>query len=215
MHGARKSTVSRPFRFSLFCLFLIIVTPAFSQQTSEIDTIIQKQKAIKTLSADFIQEKHSTMLKDPLISEGSFHFKAPGKVAWIYTDQVEIISNGKDLTVYYTQIKEAEIVPVQNSIIRLPLNFNLAELQNYFKLDLAKNNSHYIVTLTPVDESSIFSKMVITLLQNGVPQTVEMFEKGGDNSVITFSKQKINKDLPDQMFNKELPEDTVIRRFQQ
>ena len=71
------------------------------------------------------------------------------------------------------------------------------------------------MTLTPVDESSIFSKMVITLLQNGVPQTVEMFEKGGDNSVITFSKQKINKDLPDQMFNKELPEDTVIRRFQQ
>lgn len=201
--------------FSSLLLFLVLVTPALSQQAAELDNLIEKQKAIQSLTATFVQEKNSTMLKEPLISEGSFYFKTPGKVAWIYTDQVEIISNGHELTVYYPQIREAEIVPVHSSIIRLPLNFNLDELQQYFELTLTRKHDQYVVTLIPLDESSLFLKMIITLLQTGVPQTVEMFEKGGDRSIIKFSKQVINKDLSDELFNKQLPADTVIRKFQQ
>jgi outer membrane lipoprotein-sorting protein len=196
------------------CLSLFI-TPVHADQQSDLDKIIQKQKAIKTLTSDFIQEKHSTMLRDPLISEGNFLYKAPGKVAWIYTDQVQIVSDGNELTVYYEQLKEAEIVPAQNSFIRLPLSFNLWELKRYFTIDLTNKKSGYVVALVPKDASSIFQKMIITLLDNGVPDTVEMQEKGGDKSFIRFKDQKVNNDIADKVFHLELPKDTVIRRFQQ
>jgi outer membrane lipoprotein-sorting protein len=209
------SSFNKILLFSLCLCSSLFIISVHADQHTELNKIIKKQKAIKTLSAGFTQEKHSTMLKDPLISGGSFLYKAPDKVAWIYTDQIQIVSDGKELTVYYEQLKEAEIVPAKNSFIRLPLSFNLWELRQYFRLDLSVKKSGYIVTLVPIDESSIISKMIITLLDNGVPDTVEMLEKGGDKSIIRFKEQKVNKDVADKIFDLDLPKDTVIRRFQQ
>ncbi len=209
------SSFNKILLFSLYLCFSLFIIPVHADQHTDLNKIIKKQKAIKTLSSEFTQEKHSTMLKDPLISGGSFLYKAPDKVAWIYTGQVKIVSDGKELTVYYEQLKEAEIVPAKNSFIRLPLSFNLWELRKYFSLDLSVKKGGHIVTLVPIDESSIFSKMIITLLDNGVPDTVEMLEKGGDRSIIRFKEQKVNKDVADKIFDPDLPKDTVIRRFRQ
>ncbi|GBD98409.1 outer-membrane lipoprotein carrier protein precursor [bacterium BMS3Abin07] len=198
------------------CLIAFALVPAaFAHGNHAIERIIEKQKSIKTISAQFTQEKHSTMLKDPLISKGSFFYKSPDKVAWIYNGQLQIVSDGKDITVFYPQLKEAEIIPLNKSIIRLPLNFNLAGLRQYFRIDLAEKKNRYVVTLTPISKTSMFSKMVIILLRSGVPEIVKMFEKTGDRSIIRFKKRKINIKLPENIFNIKLPRGTAIKRFRQ
>lgn len=197
-----------------FCVS-VLTANAVATQDSAIDKLIAKQKKIKTLSADFTQEKHSTMLKDPLISEGLFYFMAPDKVAWIYTGQIKLVSDGKNLTVYYPELKEAEIVPVKKSLIRLPLNFDLSEFRRYFNLGLEKKKGLYRVTLTPIDKASLLRTMIITFSGEGAPVSAEMFEKGGDRSVIKFKNHRINKRLSEKLFHITLPKDTTIRRFQQ
>lgn len=199
----------------LFIFTLVMPVRMFADQDALIGSIITKQKSIKTLVADFTQEKHSEMLTEPLISEGVFKYKAPEKVLWSYEGQLKIASDGKDLTVYYTELNEAEIVPVRKSLVRLPLNFNLEEFRRYFSLSVKEEKKSYEVTLTPLDDASMFSKMIIQLREDGIPITVEMFEKTGDRSIIRFKNQKTNKDLPDSDFIVNLPDDAKVRRVQE
>jgi len=196
--------------------FIALILFPFSSEAAQDDlvgSIIAKQKQIKTLVAGFSQEKHSQMLADPLVSEGVFKYKAPEKVLWFYKGQLKIVSNGKKITVYYTELNEAEIVPVEKSLIRLPLNFNLEEFKRYFSVSAKKMEKGYSVTLVPLDDGSMFTKMTIQLRKDGVPEVVEMFEKAGDRSVIRFRDQKVNSDIPDNEFVLDLPENVTIRRF--
>jgi outer membrane lipoprotein-sorting protein len=212
MNNGRKSFI---FLFCLALFFSAVCAPHALGDDELVGRVIEKQKSIKTISADFDQEKHSAMLNTPLVSQGHFSFQSPDKVAWIYTGQVQIVSDGKNLTVYYPELKEAEIIPVQKSLIRLPLNFNLEEFRHHFLLAVVERKGTYTVTLSPVEETSMFSKMIITLSGEGVPQTVEIFEKGGDRSLITFKNQKVNTKIPPGSFVLDLPKDAVIRRLQQ
>lgn len=209
----------RGYKKVMFCLLFIaiLLTPfrTFADQEKLIDSIIAKQKSIKTLMADFTQEKHSEMLAEPLLSEGIFKYKAPEKVLWFYKGQLKIVSDGKDLTVYYIELNEAEIVPVRKSLVRLPLNFNLDEFRRYFSLSVKEEKKGYEVTLIPLDDASMFSKMIIMLRTDGIPRVVEMYEKTGDRSIIRFKNQVVNKALPDSDFALDLPADAKIRRLQE
>jgi hypothetical protein len=40
--------------------------------------------SVKSVSADFVQEKHMQILARPLVSSGVFHFRAPASLRWEY-----------------------------------------------------------------------------------------------------------------------------------
>ncbi|MGW8273094.1 MAG: LolA family protein, partial [Thermodesulfovibrionales bacterium] len=169
-------------------------------------------KKIRTISADFTQEKHSAMLARPLLYKGKFKFRAPNKVAWTYEGEVQMASDGVYLTVFYPELMEAEVVPVQNSMIRLPLSFNLEEFRKHFTLSASEEDGVYKVVLTPREDSVLFSQMVVRLTRDGVPSSAEILEKIGDRSIIRFSNQKINQELSERDFTINLPKGTVVRR---
>ncbi len=54
--------------------------------------------AVKTLRADFVQEKHLPILARPLISKGHFAFQRPGDLRWEYASplgSILLMHNGK------------------------------------------------------------------------------------------------------------------------
>jgi len=55
------------------------------------DQIRAAAGAIKTIRADFIQEKHLKILSRPLISKGVFCYQAPNSLRWEYTAPVRSI----------------------------------------------------------------------------------------------------------------------------
>lgn len=196
----------------LVCAFAGTCPRILSAEDSLIAQIIEKQRRIRTISADFTQEKHSAMLIRPLVSEGHFRFRAPDKVAWIYTGEIQMVSDGMNLTIFYPELGEAEVIPVKNSLIRLPLSFNLEEFRKHFTLIASEEEGIYKVVLTPVGDATVFSEMVIRLTREGAPSSAEILEKIGDRSIIRFRNQQINKKLPDGYFTIDLPAGTVIRR---
>ncbi len=46
---------------------------------------------VKSVSAEFIQEKHMKILVQPLISTGIFHFQTPGSLRWEYRSPIQNI----------------------------------------------------------------------------------------------------------------------------
>lgn len=207
----------RPAAYLHVLLFLVCVVTGWGPQVmaaedSLIARIIEKQKKIRTISADFTQEKHSAMLVRPLVSKGHFRFRAPDRVAWLYEGEVQMVSDGVNLTIFYPELMEAEVVPVQHSMIRLPLSFSLEEFRKHFTLTASEEGGSYKVVLTPLGDSAVFSQMVVRLTKDGAPSSAEILEQIGDRSIIQFRNQEINKELSDREFSIELPEGTLIRR---
>jgi len=197
----------------MVCSVVLLPHAVFAGQKETLQRLLAGQRAIRTMSADFVQEKHSTMLKEPLISKGRFLFKSPDRVLWDYDGEIIIASDGRNLTIYYPQLKEAEVVPIDRNFMKIPLSFNLEELGRFFDLSLEAKKDFYTVSLTPREKGALFSEMIITLDSAGVPLAVEMHEKGGDRSIIRFRNQKVNGTIPDSTFVMDLPEDTVVRRL--
>ncbi len=52
------------------------------------DGIKARAMKIKSVKAEFIQEKHLKILKKPLISKGIFYYKSPGSLRWEYFSPV-------------------------------------------------------------------------------------------------------------------------------
>jgi len=74
-------------RFLLFPALCLLV--AFSMSVPDRPAMAggnsTTQVAVRSVQADFIQEKHLQILAQPLLSQGRFLFKAPDSLRWEYT----------------------------------------------------------------------------------------------------------------------------------
>ncbi len=75
-----------------------------------LDDLKAKQAKIKTVSANFTQEKTTKLLTKPIRTEGRFLYKQPDRIRWEYKGSVnmQVIFNGKDIWIYYPELKEAD-----------------------------------------------------------------------------------------------------------
>ena len=56
-----------------------------------VDLVVERQRALTSLRADFVQDKNSEMFLAPVTSKGRFRFKAPDQVRWDYNTPDEMI----------------------------------------------------------------------------------------------------------------------------
>jgi hypothetical protein len=66
---------------AFFLLFTSLFSLGWGRSMAEIRAAAEK---VKTVSADFVQEKHMKILARPLISRGHFLYAAPGSLRWQY-----------------------------------------------------------------------------------------------------------------------------------
>ncbi|MEW6068530.1 MAG: outer membrane lipoprotein carrier protein LolA [Nitrospirota bacterium] len=177
-----------------------------------ISEIIEMQKSIKTLSAEFTQEKHSDLLNTPMITKGVFLFASPEKLIWDYFEGMKITSDGEKVMIYYREIKEADIVDL-NSMPSLPGNFSIEALKKNYHIEvLEAGEDRYVLRVTPFIPSNILKEITILLDKKGVPLEVKMIERRGDITIIKFSKMKINDVIPEGTFDIKAPEGIKTRK---
>jgi hypothetical protein len=96
------------------CLLIVLAISAALLSlgwTSSWDSIRAAADAVKTVEADFTQEKHLPILKKPLISTGRFAYQSPGNLRWEYLQPVHSI-----LLMYHGETRrflesEGQLVP--------------------------------------------------------------------------------------------------------
>lgn len=129
-------------------LFLILTLPrVFAADTNEfLNSWLAAQSQLKTWSADFIQTRTLTALKDPQRTPGHLQFQAPNNFKWELgkPPQTIAVRNSNEMVVAYPRLKRAERYPLggsgnepwQDALALMDAGFpeNRAQLESKFKL---------------------------------------------------------------------------------
>ena len=164
---------------------------------------------IQTVRADFVQEKHLSILSKPLISKGVFYYQAPDCLRWEYTSPVRsILLMHKGKTRRYTDTGKGLIEGsrMDTQGMQIVLQEIALWLGGHFSddpaFDAALKEDRTIV-LTPKDKG--FAKMIqhIDLRLSdrpGIIKSVEIYEDENSLTRLLFHNAEINTEIREAIF---------------
>ncbi|HUF16550.1 MAG TPA: outer membrane lipoprotein carrier protein LolA [Thermoanaerobaculia bacterium] len=193
-----------------------------------LDSVVRKvsaqQKATRTLTADFKQEKAHGLLAKTEVSAGTFLFSAPNKVLWVY-DQPRpvtmLIADGW-LTTYYPTLAKAEKMEVKRFEDRIFKYLGAAgaidELGKYFNFRFVdpKNESFYRFELQPKTKALARQVRQIRIWidkKTYLTSQFEYVEGNGNSTRYEFSNIKVNAPVPASRFVLNLPATVKVEQM--
>ena len=186
-----------------------------------IDRVVERQRALRTLEAEFVQLKESALLLEAVESTGVFLFRAPDMVRWDYRqpDPMVVLFSEDVVTTYLPAQARAERIKVsakQRRFVRVLAGTQpLDDLTSHFSITLADpgGRAHYRLTLRPVGKSvskrlqSVEIEVDRELL---LPVVIEYNEADGDSTRYEFTKMTINPEIDESRFRLELGADVKL-----
>lgn len=175
-----------------------------------------------SLSAQFMEERSSHLLKEPIVSKGTIAFQAPNKFRRELTGNSPslTISNGKVLWLYYPNFKEAELYTLgqramfDDAMAALTAGLNFGQVEKFYKLEAySHGNKGHRIVLTPKKSNlkRIVQQLVVLLDADlNVSETTLTLPKG--DRVLTHYSGTDRKDLPASTFEFTPPQDANISR---
>jgi len=164
---------------------------------------------IQTIRADFVQEKHLSILSRPFISKGVFYYQAPGSLRWEYTSPVRsILLMHKGRMRSYTETgkglaEDSRMDPKGMQIILQEIALWLGgRFSDDPAFDAVLKDGHRIV-LTPKEKG--FSRMIQHIDLNlsktpGIIESVEIYEGPDSFTRLVFLNTDINKEIEEAFF---------------
>ena len=186
-----------------------------------IDLVVERQRALTSLEADFIQDKTSELLLQPVTSKGRFRFKADDRVRWDYEapEDMIVVFSGETLTTFRPDHGAAQRVTVPKKHRRfvrvLAGTQPLDELKAQFSVTMSdKGGSEPIVlTLKPTHRTlkrklnQVRLEIDRTLL---LPVVVEYNEADGDSTRYEFLDLEVDPEIDDGVFELVFGEDVRV-----
>lgn len=212
-------------RTSIFIIiFCLLSGVTFAQNSKEvtvtgeqfgqlIKAVEDAHVAIKTLSADFSQEKTSSLFTDKVIQKGRFFYKKSGQqLRWEYKSPkpMTLLFNDDQVTLLTDKGPISNPNKMLNELGKMIINTinggNMTVNTN-FKINYLKNSQDgsYTAVLTPVNKKIKANYSSIRVILNGksyLAEKVILNESNGDVTTISFSNMKVNTSLPEGIFNK-------------
>lgn len=204
---------------AFFCFLLIGST--FGQAPkgfSELEDKESFKKKVKetseqtqSISSNFIQEKHLTMMEEVLVSNGRFLFKKENKVKWEYLDPIvyAIIINQNYFTIN-NDGKISEFDTKSNKLFREINNMIVMAIQGDFvdnpdfSAQFYQDEKRYLAILVPQNEllGDILTQIEIYFQkENTAVDEVIFVEPGDDFTKIVFKNRKANFEISDEQFH--------------
>ena len=164
---------------------------------------------LRSVQADFLQEKHLKILARPIISTGSFTFQAPQSLRWEYRTPIRsilLMHGGK-----VRKFVERQGVLSEDKGMRLDaMQVVLAEISNWLDGRFTDNAMFTVsfpekqtILLTPKEQgfAALISSIELKLGdQPGLLDKVVIFEGPGSFTSLTFSDRTINQEIPTAVF---------------
>lgn len=161
---------------------------------SDVDQLIQKLQTLHesqpSFAANFHEERHNVMLKDPVINEGKIWFTPPDKIRREIggkTPSITVI-NGKKMSIYYPNFREVEVYDMnkrpmlKESLSAITAGLDFRRVTTFYAIEGSKENSEYHLKLTPKIASvkKLVQLVEVTIDQNLTPSHVNVTDaKGG------------------------------------
>jgi outer membrane lipoprotein-sorting protein len=189
---------------------------------ARLDDIDRRAGRAADLSGRFRQEKHTALLKKPLVSTGRIRMKGP-VVRWD-TERPEpavLHSDGREIRLYYPRQSVVEVYPIDRRLADLaasPLP-RLAALREHFRIEpggTPRDPAGAIeIRLVPTDKmlAEHVDEVRVTLdVPSACVTKVEMFDADGDTTLIQFTDVKTNTGIRDSDLELTVPAGTKVSR---
>lgn len=166
-----------------------------------------------SISSNFKQEKHLTMMEEVLVSKGKFLFKKENKVKWEYIEPIVYaiiinenrftINNDGKISTFDTESNK--LFKEINNMIVMAIQGNFVD-DPEFRATFYQNKEHYLAVLSPQND---LLKDILTGIEIYFNKTdlavamVKFIEPGEDFTKITFMNRKANIEIDDEQFNAE------------
>ena len=211
-----------------FCLILFLypypVSPSETVSHSEtelswvMENIKEKEKNLKTFTAKFVQTKKTSLLREPLHSEGIIYFDSSGKMLLKVISPSPLITLVKDsmLLTYYPDISKTEERYLGRTDTILKKYFGIGqsteELKKQYAIQLVPKtySKSYHLKLIPKMKpikKYIDSIEVVVSPKNWLPKHIHFQETKGDYTSLKLHFISINEPLPQGIFHLDFPKD--------
>lgn len=173
------------------------------------DGVREAPVRLRSVQADFIQEKHLKILVRPIISQGRFVFQAPGSLRWEYREPFHSILLMFEGRVRKFSEKNGQLV--EDRGLRLDaMQVVLSEISGWLDGRFTDNaafdadfENDRTIQLTPKDKSMQAFIIAIELKlgdQPGLLDSVTIFEGPESFTRLLFSHAVINQSIPNTLF---------------
>ncbi len=169
-----------------------------------------KSAELKTIASDFKQEKELAALSEKITSTGKFWFRRSNQVRIDYEAPFayRLIMNGDQILLKDQQkenrlnIKSNKLFQQVNRIILDCIQGSILDSKDFTTLVFENENS-FLLQMTPASKSLKEFFETISLYVDKRDYSADkiiMSEPGGDTTVMTFGKKKVNQPISDETF---------------
>ena len=198
-------------RMKQILIFVVVMAGSFFflGWADSLDDIKQKAKDLRSIQADFVQEKHMKILIKPLISEGKLYFSYPQSLRWEYTHPIQslLVMHNEDIKRY---VMSSEGMIEDGSAALQAMQVFLQEIISWIQGDFEKNPDFTaelqpggIIFLTPKDPAmmNFIEKIALKLTDTpGIIESTTIYESPTTYTLIRFKNTKINEPIEDSVF---------------
>jgi outer membrane lipoprotein-sorting protein len=208
---------------------LLLAIPPLAQalplNQSETEDLVKRIETLHvakpSLQANFREERHMAMLKDPVVNEGKVWCTLPDKIRREIggnTPSTTVI-DGKKMVIYYPNFKEEELYDLErrpvlrDSLHALTAGLDFQQVYNFYNIEAAKEGSVYQIVLTPKTSAlrKVVRSVVLTVDPNLAPARVDFESARGEKVSITYSNVR-REAIPESMFQFTAPPGTNVTK---
>lgn len=202
-------------RYQWFILLLLLIPlPVVAAEPAAVDTVLARLEreaaGVTTLSSDFVQEKHLAMFAEVMTSKGRFAYARPDRLRWELLEPVAtgFVLKGKEGRRWNDRSGRSEAFelnrePMLKVIAEQLLAWTRADfpkLRKEYRISLV-TESPAVLRLQPLAEGGPIGHLLITFAADASHVTrVEIHDRDGDFTRLTFVNTVVNPQLPDSTF---------------
>lgn len=210
--------MNRYLRALLFIALICIIpdTPLQGESKPAVGSILTRLEKtageVKTLSSDFVQEKHLTMFSKTLVSKGRFNFRKPDQLRWELLSPVAsgfVLSGAKGRRWHERTGRSENFDINQEPVMKLVAE----QLFSWARADFTRMQQEYriiVLSEAPVSlrleplstvTAGFLDHLLITFSPEGTyVRSVEVHEKDQDFTRIKFINTAVNVPLKSGLF---------------
>lgn len=203
----------------------LFTTAAFSQQSDDLDTVVDKiqnkYEKIKDFHADFTQEANVKALNKVQKAEGEVWFKKPGMMRWNYYEPAkdEIVSDGKTLWYYNEeekQVIQSSLNQVSETETTTTLLSGLGNIKELFKASFSESkefetNGNYLIDLQPKEDEENYNKVTVSVDKDSmIVNTIYLYDPFGNLTKVTLEDIELDGGVSDSLFSFKVPEGVEV-----
>lgn len=194
---------------AIVLLHACFISPAYA--ADPIDTLRRQAENLVSVSSDFVQETNIPMFAQPMRSKGRFAFRRPDALVWEYTDPMRegfVLrgdtgfrwDDGRASRVPFSADKDPVAAIIARQLVAW-ITFDTNRIGGEYRIETISRQP-LCLKMTPLREDvrGVIDHISITFTPEGPASLVELRERQGGRTTITFSNTVVNGPLDDREF---------------